>query len=99
MKQIIRLQGKAPKVELGKYHFSVKSSKSGVIRGISNRTIAKIARIAGCPKNKGAGIYLNVKVGEKIKRGQLLYTIYAENKSKMDLALEFVKRGKGYIIE
>ncbi len=99
MNQIIKLQGKAKKIELGEHHLKVKSGKSGKVVFIDNKTIVKIARIAGAPKNKGSGLYLNVKVGDNIKKGGLLYTVYSESRSKLDLAVEFLRKDKGYLIK
>lgn len=98
MKSIIKAQGKSRKPLLGKFRHEVKSSKKGKVRDIDNEVIAKIARIAGNPDDKGAGLYLNKKVDDPVKKGELLYTVYAENKFKLDLAKEFLRRNKGYLV-
>ncbi len=91
MKEIIKMQGKkvndASKIGLGKVKYDVIAKKKGVVKEISNRVISKIARVAGAPESKGAGIYLHKHVGDKVKKGDKLFTVYCHNKSK----LEFVK--------
>ena len=67
MKEIIRAQnGKSTidpnKIKLGKHQFNVKSTKSGKIEEINNKKITKVARIAGAPVDKTAGIYLFKRV-------------------------------------
>lgn len=99
MNQIIKEQGKQKKPKLGEFKYVVKAIKSGKIKEIDNKIIAKIARIAGAPTDKGSGLYLNRKVDEKVKKKEVLYTVFAENKFKLDLAVEFLKQGHGYLIK
>ena len=98
MHQIIAAQGKHRKPKLGQYRHPVHCGKIGRVKEIDNEVIAKIARIAGAPDDKGAGLFILKKVGDLLKKGDLLYTIYTESKFKLDLAVELVKKNKGYII-
>lgn len=98
MQDIITAQGKQKKPKLGEFKTLVVSKRSGKIKEIDNEVIAKIARVAGAPKDKGAGIYVNKKINEKVKKGELLYTVYAESQFKLELALKFLKKSSGYII-
>ena len=98
MKEIIKAQGRQKKVPLGTHRFEIVSSKTGKVQKIDNEVIAKIARIAGAPQDKGSGMYLNKKVGDKVLKKELLYTIYAESKTKMDLVKEYLKISRGYTI-
>ncbi len=99
MNQIIRAQGRQRKVKLGQSKFPVRGGKAGKIVEIDNDMIAKIARIAGAPDDKGAGIFILKKVGEEVKKGDVLYTIYAENEFKLDLAKDFLVNGRGYVVK
>ncbi|MBT4651147.1 AMP phosphorylase [Candidatus Woesearchaeota archaeon] len=98
MQEIIKAQGRQKKFTLGEYRKPVKSGKKGRVKEIDNEIIAKIARMAGAPHDKGSGLFINKKIGDSVKNGELLYTLYAENKFKLDLAVEFLKKNKGYII-
>lgn len=64
--------------QLGEYTLSLKSPKSGIITEINSTNTTAIAKILGAPKHKGAGIYFEKKVGEKVKKGDTLFTMYAE---------------------
>ncbi|HIH36943.1 MAG TPA: AMP phosphorylase [Methanocellales archaeon] len=88
-KEIIEAQGGNPDIRAddimpGKYTYELPSPKDGYIEAINNRAIIKIARSAGSPKDKGAGITLGFKKGEGAEKGETLFTIYAENKRKLD---------------
>ncbi len=98
MNEIIDAQGKKSMPRIGQFGIAVKSGKIGRVKEIDNEALAKIARIAGAPDDKGAGIFITKKVHDLIKKGDLLYTVYAENKFKQELVQEFLKANKGYVI-
>ncbi|MBU1111433.1 MAG: AMP phosphorylase [archaeon] len=98
MREIIKAQGEVKKPKLGGYRYPVKSSKAGKVKEIDNEVIAKIARIAGAPLDKGSGLFILKHVDDKVKKGDLLYTIYAENKTKFDLAVEVMHKNHGYLV-
>ena len=83
-KEIVVAQGGSPvidsdKLKLGKHSFEVRAERNGEIKGLNSKNITAIARILGAPKQKGAGIYLNKKLHDKIDKNGVLYTIYSEN--------------------
>ena len=98
MEQIIMIQGKQKPFKLGNHKYEVKCNHIGRVQEIDNNIIAKIARIAGAPFDKGAGLYLSKKVHEPVKKGEWLYTVYAESKFKLELAKEFLRSNNGYSI-
>ncbi len=95
MKEIIKAQGKkaldGEKLKLGKFKREIKASRSGKVKAVLNHVISKIARTAGCPKNHTAGIYLDVKLGDRVKKGDTLYTIYAVSNFKLRYAVSIAK--------
>lgn len=102
MVEIIKAQNgkitKPEQIKIGKYSYDVVSGKNGIVKDIDNIAISKIARIAGAPVDKGAGVYLYKHIKGKVKKGEKLFTIYAENKEKMEYAVEVGKEGKAYKI-
>ena len=99
MNEIIDAQGRQKKPALGEHRYPVHGNKSGKIMEIDNEVIAKIARIAGAPDDKGAGLYLTKRIHEKVHKGELLYTVYAENGFKLSLAKEFLAKNNGYVVK
>ena len=84
MLEIIKAQGGKIKIDSedlkpGKFTFEIKSKKRGTVKEINSKNITSIARILGAPAQKGAGIYLNKKIGEKAEKGEVIYTLYSEN--------------------
>lgn len=87
MMRIIKAQGQNKhKLRPGKFKKDVLAQKDGKIVEISNGMIAHIARSAGSPKDLYAGIYLHKKDGETIKKGEKLYTIYADMEEGLEYA-------------
>jgi AMP phosphorylase len=83
-KQIVKAQGgnpnfKSSTLKLGKYVFEAKADTGGIIKEINSKNVTSIAKILGAPKQKGAGIYLNKKIGEKIAKDETIYTLFSEN--------------------
>ncbi len=93
MKEIIAEQGGDPKIKeddlpIGQCKHTVKAEKDGKISHIDNKGVSRIARAAGAPKNKGAGIYLYRLKGDRVKQGDVLFDIYAESETKLDYAIK-----------
>ena len=92
-KEIIKAQGgkiyASEDVPLAPYTKFFKAGTDGVIEEINTKLLTKIARIAGAPANKTAGLIIHKLVGEKVCEGDLLITIYAENKEKLQAAETF----------
>ncbi len=93
MREIIEAQGGNPKVRpedvpVGDKSFEVTSEITGKVRFIDNKLVAKVARAAGAPKDRGAGIYLHATLGDRVEKGGKLFTIYSNSESKLDYAIQ-----------
>ncbi|MCW8924468.1 MAG: thymidine phosphorylase family protein [Gammaproteobacteria bacterium] len=99
MNTIINAQGvQAKKFELGQLTHEVLAPVDGVVVNIDNLQMAHIARFAGAPIDKGAGVDLFKKLGDKVNKGEPLYRIYAEFPSDFNFALTLCERDSGYQI-
>lgn len=97
MQSIIKAQGGNPNIEpnqivLGAHKHYVNATQSGKITFTDNHNINTICRILGAPMEKLAGIYLNKQYGEHVKKGERLFTLYAENRERILLAQEALKK-------
>jgi len=57
-----------------------------------NKALVRIARTAGSPKDKGAGLVISKKVGNKVDKGETIFTIYADNEWKLQEAVKLAVR-------
>jgi AMP phosphorylase len=96
MKEIIIAQGgkitKSTQIIKSPINYEVKAKESGVISELDIRYLTKIARLSGAPANMKAGVELSRNVGEEIEKGEVLYTIYAENQRRLEIAKKFAKK-------
>ncbi len=86
---ICEAQGGLKKIPQAKYVEEILAQKSGMISEIDNRQIAILAKLAGAPFDRVAGIDLYVKTGQKIKQNQVLFTIHSQSKNLLKNALNF----------
>ncbi len=96
-KAICEAQGGMKEIYQANYTHDHLAKKSGVISEIDNRRLALIAKLAGAPTNKVAGIYLNVHIGNNIKKNDVLFTIHAGSKGEMEYALNYLNEGNEVI--
>ena len=103
MIEIIKAQGaritNPDNIKLAQFSFDQKATKSGKIASISNDAISKIARVAGAPRDIAAGVYLYHHKNDKVKRNDIIYTIYAESKHRLKFAKEVAKAQHGITIK
>ena len=89
-KEIIKAQkGKVNDLDLSKHELNIHAPKSGKIKSIHNKLINALAMSAGCPLDKFAGVYLHKHVGDKVKRGDTIVTLYAESNARLKEAEKF----------
>jgi thymidine phosphorylase len=68
----------------------VTAARSGAVTLIDNRKLARIAKLAGAPASKAAGLELHAPVGTRVERGQPLFTVHAEAPGELSYALDYV---------
>jgi len=92
-RQIIEIQGGDPNVKSedivpGEHQFVINSPASGYVIEMNNTSLITLARMAGAPHDRGAGILLHAKKGTLIKAGEPLFTIYADREWRLQKAIE-----------
>jgi len=63
--------------------------RDGYVRAIDNRVLSRLAKLAGAPAAAAAGLYLSVRPGQWVRRGDLLFTLHAETPGELAYALDF----------
>ena len=86
-------------IKVGDFAVDVLAKKSGYLNKIKNKELVKIARAAGSPRDKGAGLVLTKKVGSEVDAGETLFSIYADNEGKLKDALALAARLEPMIVE
>ncbi|AOE49860.1 thymidine phosphorylase family protein [Kangiella sediminilitoris] len=69
--------------------YAINTKTKAVISEIDNRQLARLAKLAGAPADKTAGIYLHAKVGDTVDVDQPLLTIHADSPGELEYALNY----------
>ncbi|MDQ4419490.1 thymidine phosphorylase family protein [Sphingobium sp. DEHP117] len=97
MERLIAAQGKQPEqAQIGKFSHEVPAPRDGRVASIDCHLIARVARLAGAPMDKGAGIDLLCKVGDIVGKGEPLYRIHATSQTGLGFAKELASENPGY---
>lgn len=96
MKEIIKAQGGNTHIDSedlvpGKHTYSVKAKKAGTVKMIHSKNATILARILGAPDIKKAGLYLEKKIGEKVEKHEVLFTLFAEKEYNLKEAKDSVE--------
>ena len=97
MREIIKAQGGDPNIDseqitLGAYKKYYTAAKTGQIVFTDNKSLNLVCRTLGAPSVKLAGVYLNKEYGVSVRKGERLFTIYAENKERLNLASKALEK-------
>ena len=99
MERLIAAQGPPPaKPALGHLVSEITAPRAGTVRAIDCARIGRIARLAGAPTSKGAGIDLLHKAGDAVRAGEPLYRIHAAVDTDFIFATEMAHDALGYDI-
>jgi putative thymidine phosphorylase len=105
MQEIIKAQGgknphiKSEELELAEFHRDVLAHKDGTIKAIDMKLVNTTTRTLGAPIDDQGGLYLHKKIGDKVKKGDVIYTMYTNEESKLDLAQENLEGLEMYTIK
>jgi thymidine phosphorylase len=99
MEAIVAAQGMQTQAFVpGTLQFDVCAQQDGVVTAIDNYHLARTARLAGAPMDKGAGVDLLKKLGDRVESGEPLYRVYAEYQSDFHFAQAYTEQQSGYTI-
>ena len=99
LNDIIAAQGpQQSSFELGRLRETVVADRDGRVEAIDNLRMAQIARLAGAPMDKGAGVDLFKKVGDQVSKDEPLYAIHAQFKADSEFAREAAAASSGFTL-
>ena len=103
MIEIIEAQGRKiinpNRIKIGKFSKDIKAPKAGKITHLDNEVLNKMARVAGAPVDIGAGVYLYKHVGDSVKKGEKIFTVYSESQQKLKYAMDIEKIMHAYNLQ
>jgi len=99
LNKIIELQGAVTPLDWTRAGTrTILSGHSGIVVGVDGHRISGIARQAGAPNDKLAGVYLHANVGTNVQKGTPLFDVYASQETTLNSAVEMANMGHGFQI-
>jgi thymidine phosphorylase len=95
---ICEAQGGMRTPPVAAYRQDIVAVADGVVSAIDNRKIARVAKLAGAPEDKAAGVEMHARLGTPVSRGQPLYTIHAESPGELDYSLAYAATNPDVVV-
>jgi thymidine phosphorylase len=73
------------------HRHTIVAGRAGTVTAIDNRRLAKLAKLAGAPEDKAAGLELHVRLATPVDKGQPLYTVHAQAPGELHYALHYAR--------
>ncbi len=87
--QIVQAQGGMRVLPQAQYLHPLESQRAGRVVHIDNRRLARLAKLAGAPDSKAAGLVMHARLGDEVARHQPLLTLHAQSRGELDYALDY----------
>lgn len=86
-------------MKLAKISNDIVAEKNGKVKNIDMKAVNIATRTLGAPLDLQAGLYLHKKLGDTVKKGEMIYTMYANDEGKITLTKELLAQKKMYEIK
>ena len=80
------------KMKMKSAPFEILSVESGKIVSVNISSINSVAKILGAPSDVYAGIYMNKRINDNVKKNESLMSLYSSNEHKLQEAKETLNR-------
>ena len=87
---ICEAQGGFKEPQSAPIRHAVNAHQKGWVESIDNRRLARIAKLAGAPISKTAGVDIHLRVGDRVEPGMPVLTVHAEAPGEMAYALDYL---------
>ena len=86
---ICEAQGGLRPLPTSSYRKAIIADRAGIIASIDNRRLGRLAKLAGAPEDKAAGLELHARIGDRIQAGGPLCTVHAESEGELAYAMAY----------
>lgn len=89
-KAICKAQGRFQLPKTASLNKEIYANSTGIVSSIDNRKLARVAKLSGAPESPAAGLKLNVQLGQRVEKGDRLFTIFSESNGELAYALNYL---------
>ncbi|MBL0319505.1 MAG: thymidine phosphorylase family protein [Alphaproteobacteria bacterium] len=93
-KAICLAQGGMRDIPVAPFSYPITSRTHGKVSIIDNRRIAMVAKLAGAPNDKAAGVDLHVRLHQPVLKGDVLFTIHSQTHGQLQYVLDFMSKNE-----
>ncbi|MGC8932502.1 MAG: AMP phosphorylase [Thermoproteota archaeon] len=95
-REIVEAQGGDPSikpedVDLGNHKEVINSRSAGYVTKVSNKAVSMIARAAGAPMDKKAGVKLYAKRGDRVEVGDPIMEVFSSSSARLSEAVKLAQ--------
>lgn len=95
--RICEAQGGMRSPPISRQQRPVLADRSGRVHAVDNRKLAKLAKLAGAPDDKAAGVDLHVRLGDVVEQGQPLCTVHANAPGELAYVFDYAGANRDII--
>lgn len=96
MMAICKAQGGFTEPQVAKYTRAVEAPFTGVLAKIDNRKLAMLAKLAGAPDAREAGVDFYLHLNQKVEKGQPMFTLHANTPGELEYAYEYYQHNHNH---
>jgi thymidine phosphorylase len=93
--RICEAQGGMRTPPTSRHRSPLAAERPGRVDAVDNRKIAKLAKLAGAPDDKAAGVEIHVRLGDVVSAGQPVCTVHADSPGELAYALDYAAANPG----
>jgi len=102
--EIIEAQGGDPKITADQipkapYSHTITAERGDIVYSIDSYNVGMMARAAGAPSDKMAGVILHVDRGDELRKGDPIIEIHSHSENKLDEAIALMKTAPPIVLE
>ena len=94
---ICQAQGGLREPPRASHQHVIRAPHDGRVVAVDNRRLARVAKLAGAPQAKAAGVLYHVPLGSVVVRDQPLYTIHAQSPGELAYARSYADAQDGVV--
>jgi thymidine phosphorylase len=96
---ICHAQGGFTEPRIAPIQHVIRATQDGIVKSIDNRRLARVAKLAGAPEAKTAGLDLKVRLKDTVSAGQILFVMHSEAQGELNYALAYLDSHPLILIE
>jgi thymidine phosphorylase len=94
---ICEAQGGFSEPSVAEHVRPVPAPRAGIVRAIDNRRLARVAKLAGAPLARRAGLVCRARIGDRIEAGESLFEVHAHSLGELEYALAYANEHPGIV--